>query len=134
MEKYSFIPKKFFTPELAETIHDKEKVVEAISKHLQQIYIQDLERNGIYIEFSRDIDGDVDRTMTASDCFQSEYRSQIRSYRLDEDYEEEPIDSIDIWYNFSGNRPGGNLLNVPDDELEELLKQWIDIDGWISQM
>lgn len=134
MGNYSFIPKNFFTSELADTIRAKEKIVEVVTKHIQQIYRQDLEKNEIYIEFCRDIDGDVDNTLTALDCFESEYRSQLRAYRFDEDHEEEPIDSIDIWYNFSGNHPGGSLLNIPDEELEDLLKKWIDIDGWISQM
>lgn len=134
MENYSFIPKKLFTSELAETIRAKEEIVGAISKHLQQIYRQDIEKNEIYIEFCRDIDGDIDKILTASDCFKSEYRSQIRAYRFDEDHEEEPIDSLDIWYNFSGNNPGGSLLNVPDVELEEQLKQWMDLEGWIAQM
>lgn len=134
MEKYSFIPKKLFTSELAETIRAKEEIVEVVTKHIQQIYRQDLEKNEIYIEFCRDIDGDIDKTLTESDCFKSEYRSQIRAYRYDEDLDEEPIDSIDIWYSFSGNPSGGSLLNVPNDELEELLKQWLDIDGWISEM
>lgn len=108
---------------IAELEHDAVQVVSALREEFRtQMVMSSYEH--VTLEFVRDIDGDIDPALQAEDCFKQEYRSQI-CFTYIEDDELEILDSIQLWYYFSGPSPQGSLYAATREELEEIIKEWI---------
>lgn len=108
---------------IAELEHHAEHVVSALREEFRADMTSSSYEN-LTLEFVRDIDGDIDPALQVEDCFQQEYRSQIWFTYIEDD-ELEILDSIQLWYYFSGPSPQGSLYGATREKLEEIIKEWI---------
>lgn len=125
-DEYKVYKPNDFTDGLANRIAELEDHAEQIVSILHEEFserILNSSYENLTIEFIRDIDGDIDRTLRSEDCFQQEYRSQIWVTYIEDD-ELEILDSIQLWYYFSGPSPQGSLYEGTREELEKIIREW----------